>query len=274
MQVYRGMDVGTGKPSPETRREFPHHGLDLAGPEEEFDVLRYIQVVLPVIRRLQREDRWAVLVGGSGLYFRVLRTGLCEAPGRDPQTRDRLIEEGLSAGAPALHERLKSVDAPAAGRIHPNDLRRIVRALEVFEVSGKPLSSWQKETLPAIPEISHAPMFGLTRDRPTLYARLEERVDRWLGNGWLEEARALRKRPLSQTAREALGYRELFDHLDGRQTWPATRDLIVRNTRRYAKRQWSWFRHEPGVEWIDAAHQASEETAAWIARRSASCAVC
>lgn len=252
MQVYRGMDVGTGKPPADGRREIPHHGLDLAEPEEEFDVLRYIQAVTPVIRRLQQEDRWVVLVGGSGLYFRVLRAGLCEAPGREPEVRDRLIEEGFSIGTGVLHERLKKVDPSAAERIHANDLRRIVRALEVFEVSGKPLSAWQKQTVPVIPGLDRCRVIGLTCDRPALYARLEERVDRWLNSGWLEEARVLHRRRLSRTAREALGYRELFDHLDGRVSWPAVRELIIRNTRRYAKRQWSWFRHEPGVEWQDA----------------------
>ncbi len=250
MQVYRGMEIGTGKPSEETRRGVPHHGMDLADPEEEFDAVRYAEAVSPVIEEIRRRGRWAVLTAGCGLYLRVLRQGICEAPGRDPEVRARLLEQASREGAAALHTRLAEVDPAAARRIHPSDVRRVARALEVFEVTGRPLTRWHQDQ--EIPPREDWRMIGLDCDRQRLYGKIEQRIDGWLAGGWIEEARALAERPLSRTAREALGYRELFAHFEGRADWASTRELIHRNTRRYAKRQLSWFRHEAGVEWTAA----------------------
>ena len=248
MQVYRGMDLGTGKPSEEQRRRVPHHGIDLAEPEEEFDAACYAGAVSPVIERILGRGRWAILTAGCGLYLRVLRRGICEAPGKDPEVRARLLEQASVGGIAPLHARLGEVDPVAARRIHPNDLRRVVRALEVFEVTGRPMTRWhrEQETFPW----DGWRMIGLECERQRLYRKIETRIDGWLASGWIEEARVLARRKLSMTAREALGYRELFSHFEGRADWAATRELIRRNTRRYAKRQLSWFRHEPGVEWI------------------------
>ena len=248
MQVYRGMEIGTGKPPEEVRRQIPHHGIDLADPEEEFDATRYAGAVAPVIEEIRRRGRWAVLTAGCGLYLRVLLRGICPAPGKDPEVRARLLERGEREGSAALHARLAEVDPSAAARIHPNDLRRVVRALEVYEVTGRPMTDWHAET--PRPAWGDCRLVGLTCDRELLYGRIEERIDSWLAGGWVEEARSLARRRLSLTAREALGYRELFDHFEGKADWAAARALIHRNTRRYAKRQLSWFRHEPGVEWI------------------------
>ena len=248
MQVYRGMDIGTGKPSAEIRRRVPHHGIDLAEPEEEFDAIRYAQAVAPVIEGVRRRGRWAILTAGCGLYLRVLRRGICDAPGKDPRVRARLLEQASAEGAAALHARLAEVDPAAARRIHSNDLRRAVRALEVYEVTGRPMSRWHEEQ--EIPGRDDWRVVGLDCGRQQLYEKIEARIDGWLAGGWIEEAGVLARRSLSLTAREALGYRELFGHLQGRTGWAETRALIHRNTRRYAKRQLSWFRHEPGVEWI------------------------
>lgn len=261
MQIYRGMDLGTGKPPVSVRAEIRHHGIDLVEPEEEFDVLQYVRSVVPVVRAALERGRPLLLVGGAGLYFRTLRRGLCDAPGQEPELRARLLEEGTFNGASALHERLRAVDPAAASRIHPNDLKRIVRGLEVFEASGRPLSEWQERTEPAVPGLDRCPVVGLTRPRELLYARIDARVLQWLAAGWFEEARALHRRRLSRTAREALGYRELFDHLDGRLAWPEAVERIAQNTRRYAKRQWAWFRHEPGVEWMEIEGMAPDQVA-------------
>ena len=269
MQVYRGMEIGTGKPSEEDRRRVPHHGLDLADPEEEFDAIRYARAVAPVIEEIRRRGRWAILTAGCGLYLRVLRRGICEAPGKDPEVRARLLERASAEGIAPLHARLAEVDPSAARRIHPNDLRRVVRALEVFEVTGRPITRWHREQ-----ELFTGDgwrMIGLDCERRRLYAKIEARIDGWLSGGWAEEARVLAGRELSMTAREALGYRELFSHFEGRADWAATRELIRRNTRRYAKRQLSWFRKETGVEWI-AAGQDSRSTAREILTRSAKAA--
>lgn len=250
MQVYRGMEIGTGKPSGEVRRQAPHHGVDLAEPEEEFDALRYARAVAPVIEAIRRRGKWAILTAGCGLYLRVLRRGICDAPGKDPEVRARLLERASSEGPAALHTRLAEVDPAAAQRIHSNDLRRVVRALEVYEVTGRPMTRWHQEQ--EIPRQDDWRVVGLDCGRERLYGKIEARIDGWLGAGWVEEAKALSCRNLGPTAREALGYRELFDHFQGGAGWDETRALIHRNTRRYAKRQLSWFRHESCVEWIAA----------------------
>ena len=262
MQVYRGMDIGTGKPPARLREEIPHHGLDLAETSEEFDARRYVQEVSPAIREIERRGKWVLLVGGCGLYLRVLLRGLCDAPGRDLALRRRLQEEGERGGWSALHARLQEADPAAAAKIHPNDAKRTIRALEVYLSTGQPISEWQGQTRPVEPAWAGCPMAGLDCDREWLYRRIEQRVDGWLAQGWLEEARGLAARPLSRTAREALGYRELFEHLEGARGWDETRALIQVNTRRYAKRQWSWFRNEAGVKWVrTGAEVRPEETA-------------
>ena len=264
IQVYRGMDIGTGKPPAWLRREIPHHGLDLAEPEEEFDVLRYAQAVKPALEKIRTSGRWTVLVGGCGLYLKILLDGLCQAPGADPVVRARLIAEGKSLGSPSLHRRLEGIDPESAGRIHPNDLRRIVRALEVYHLTGRPLTQWQKETVPFLEELKDCSIVGLSCERDRLYERIQARVDGWLSSGWVEEASSLFARPLSRTARGALGYQELFDHFQGQMDWETARFLIHRNTRHYAKRQWSWFRQDPRVRWVDVDGQDPQAVATEI----------
>ncbi len=250
MQVYRGMDIGTGKPSPFIRQEVPHHGIDLVDPEEEFDVARYVKAVAPVLKEIHAKGRSALLVGGSGLYLRGLLDGLCPAPGKDPVVREQLLEEGRRLGPEVLHTRLHAVDPTSAHRIHPNDLRKIVRALEVFWVSGRPLSAWHRDTTPSLDLEERPILVGLTCFREYLASRIQARIEEWFASGWLEEARVLVKRPLSRTARGALGYRELFAFLEGQADWKTTLGLIQRNTRRYAKRQWTWFKANPRIHWI------------------------
>ena len=265
MQVYRGLEIGTGKPPARLREEIPHHGLDLAEPAEEFDVLRYVEEVSPAIREIERRGKWVLLVAGCGLYLRVLLRGLCGAPGGDAALRERLRAEGEREGWNRLHARLREVDPEAAVRIHPNDAKRMIRALEVYESSGRPISQWQSRTEPIDPRWAECPVIGLECEREWLYRRIEERVDGWLADGWLEETRNLLRGPVSRTAREALGYRELFEHLEGDRDWDSTRELIRKNSRRYARRQWSWFRGEPRVRWVRVREGAKPaETAAGI----------
>ena len=264
MQLYRGMDAGTGKPDRSMRAEVPHHGLDLADPEEEFNAGAYVEQVRPALEQIRERGRLPILVAGSGLYLRALLDGLCQAPGQNPELRKELVDEAGRVGSPALHARLKELDAAAAARIHPNDLRRIIRALEVHSLSGQPLSVLQKQTVGLLDSGWRAQRIGLTCDRDLLYRRIESRIDGWLAGDWVEEAKKLHARPLSRTAREALGYRELFDWLDGRADWPTTVRQIKQNTRRYAKRQWTWFKADPRVEWILTDGTTSKEAAAAI----------
>jgi tRNA dimethylallyltransferase len=251
MQVYRGMEIGTGKPSAKTLSEIPHHGLNWLDPSEECDAVRYAHYLAPILTNLWNRSVAVILTGGCGLYLKVLLDGLCEAPGADPEIRDRLVEEGERVGAGVLHDRLKQNDPVAAAQIHPNNLRRVVRALEVWELTGRPLSDWQKENKPFLsPEIK-IKIVGLSGNREKLFERLDQRVDQWFEQGWLDEARRLSKKPLSKTAAEAVGYRELFSHLRGEITLEQAREQIKQNTRRYAKRQWTWFRNDPRVAWIE-----------------------
>lgn len=250
MQVYRGMDIGTGKPDPLCRRAIPHHGLDLVEPEEPFNAARFVREVSPQVAAVQAKGRCPVFVGGSGLYLKGLLEGFSPAPGEDPLLRRRLIAQGEKEGSHALHAELAQVDKASAQRIHPKDLRRIVRALEVYQATGQPISRWHERTSSPVIGKEKCVIFGLTSARDLLYSRIEARIDRWLGVGWCDEARALSQRMLSQTAREALGYKELFGHLQGAMDWRTAVNLIKRNTRRYAKRQWSWFRQNPRIQWI------------------------
>lgn len=261
MQVYRGMEIGTGKPDARLRREVPHHGLDLVEPEEEFSAAQYVKVVSPAIASIRARGRLPVLLGGSGLYFKALVDGLCQAPPKNATLREKLSEQVEAEGAEALHRSLSEVDPVSAGRIHPNDARRIIRALEVFSETGRALSDWQSQGAPFLGGLETFRWVGLTCDREKLYQKIQARVEGWLNSGWLEEARHLQKRSLSQTAREALGYKELFDFLEGKRGWEETVQLILRNTRRYAKRQWTWFRANPRIQWIDVEGKKPEEIA-------------
>ncbi len=266
MQVYRGMDMGTGKPDSAARESAPHHGIDLVDPEQEFDVAQYVQAVRPLLGEIERRGRLPLLVGGSGLYLRALLDGLCEAPGKDAVLRYQLLEQGSREGTAPLYAKLRDFDPTAAVKIHPNDLRRIVRALEVFWVTGRPLSQWQGETQKPFEE-RQAVLIGLTCDRQVLYQRIERRIDGWLLSGWLEEARNLHRRNLSRTARLALGYLELFAFLEGEANWETTVRLIKQNTRHYAKRQWAWFKQDRRIEWVSLDEQASENLAGMLAAR-------
>ncbi len=255
------MEIGTGKPTPSLRKEIPHHGLDLVDPEEPFHVARYLQIMVPVIQALRVQGKSLLLVGGSGLYLKGLLEGLCPAPGKNPVLRQKLLAHAHEQGSSSLHGQLQVVDPLAASRIHPHDTKRIVRALEVFESTARPISDWQRQTEPPLGADFSVQLVGLTCEREELYRRIEARVDRWLASGWLEEARTLSRLRLSQTAREALGYRELYQFLEEKLTWEQAVSKIKQNSRRYAKRQWSWFRQQEGIHWIAVDDLSPEQTA-------------
>ncbi|MEX2625684.1 MAG: tRNA (adenosine(37)-N6)-dimethylallyltransferase MiaA, partial [Ilumatobacteraceae bacterium] len=241
MQVYRGMDIGTAKPTAAERRRVRHHLVDLVEPDHEFTVAEFQQHYEQVRDRLRGSDRRAILVGGTGLYHRVVVDRLT-LPGEWPELRDRLEREAGPAGehTPALHERLAGLDPAAADRIEPANTRRVVRALEVCLGSGRPFSSFGPglDSYPATDVVQ----IGLRWDRDVLAARIEARVHAMMDAGLLDEVRALAERPISRTARQALGYRELLDHLDGRCSLDAAVATTVRRTRQFAVRQLRWFR--------------------------------
>lgn len=264
MQVYRGMDIGTASPTVEERRRVRHHLIDIIEPTEEFTVAEFQQRYEAVRDEIEAAARWAVLVGGTGLYHRVVIDRL-NLPGEWPALRRRLELDAGPDGraAPTLHALLARLDPAAAERMEPTNTRRVVRALEVRLGSGRPFSSFGPG-LDRYPD-SEVVQIGLRWDREKLAARIEQRVRAMVEAGWLDEVAALAEVPLSRTAEQALGYRELLDHLAGRCSLEEAVEATVLRTRQFAVRQLRWFRRDPRVRWIDVEHDPVEEAAATVA---------
>lgn len=251
MQVYRGMDIGTAKITPEEMAGVPHHMIDIKEPDQPFTVAEFQGRVDALIREIVGRGRLPMLVGGTGLYVRaVLEPYTFTEMEADPALRSRLAAEEERLGPGHLHRQLQAVDPAAAAKLHPNDLRRIIRALEVHTLTGVPISATQTA---AGAERRYDDLFvGLTMEREALYRRIDQRVDQMLAGGWLEEVqRLLARYPPSLPSMRALGYRELVQYLRGLLTLPEATELIKRNTRRFAKRQFTWFRRERRLRWID-----------------------
>ncbi|HEY7401832.1 MAG TPA: tRNA (adenosine(37)-N6)-dimethylallyltransferase MiaA [Actinomycetota bacterium] len=251
MLVYRGMDVGTAKPSAAERARVPHHLIDLAEPSEPFSVARYQRAGRVALDQIARRGSRPMLVGGSGLYFRALVDQL-EFPGTDPDTRADLELEAAAVGATGLHRRLAFADPAAAAKIEPGNVRRTVRALEVAAITGREFSSFAEAWERYPPGRVRAA--GVELSRETLVARVEARVRAMLDRGFLEEVRELRARGLGRwlTSTRAIGYAEMAAHLDGRITVEdAVRETVSR-TKSLARRQMAWFRRDPRIRWFEA----------------------
>jgi tRNA dimethylallyltransferase len=249
MQLYRGMDVGTAKLGPDERRGVPHHLLDIWDVTEAASVADYQRRARAAIADIHGRGRLPLLVGGSGLYIRAVIDDL-DFPGTDPDLRARLEAELAAAGPEALHARLAALDPPAAAAILPSNGRRIVRALEVIELTGRPFSA----SMPSYDEAKeYATQLGLTVPRPELDERITLRVDRMWAAGLVEEVRRLEACGLREglTASRALGYAQVLRFLAGECDEDQARADTVRDTRRFARRQESWFRRDPRVRWID-----------------------
>ncbi|MFZ5633763.1 MAG: tRNA (adenosine(37)-N6)-dimethylallyltransferase MiaA [Bacillota bacterium] len=264
MLIYRHMDIGTAKPSPEERGGVPHHMIDVAGPGEMFNVALYSQSVKEILNDIRERKKLPMLVGGTGLYVRAVIDGynFSEA-GTDRELRAGLMQECADRGRAALHRRLREIDPEAASRLHVNDVKRVVRALEVYYLTGKTLSgSAGREGQPAFNLL----MYGLTMDRKELYARIEKRVDKMMAAGLVEEVRGLLARGYSPqlTSMQGLGYKEIILYLNGELPLAEAVELLKRNTRRFAKRQLTWFRRDERIKWIDAGKKGVEEVTAEI----------
>ena len=250
--VYRGMDIGTDKPSPADLARVPHHLVDVVEPSHTMTVAEFQQAARAAVESILRRARTPVLVGGSGLYFRAVVDPL-EFPGTDPALRARLEAEGEEAGAAALFARLRTLDPAAAARMEPANVRRTVRALEVIELTGRPFSSFRTgwDGQRSIYDLTVA---GLTHPRDELDRRIDARVDAQIERGMVDEVRRLAAAGLraSLTSVQALGYAQVLAHLDGEATLEETVAAIKHRTRRYARRQLSWFRADRRVEWFEA----------------------
>lgn len=253
MLVYRGMDVGTAKPTPDQRARVPHHLIDLVPPSERFDVSRWLGAAREALADLSRRERRGLFVGGTGFYLAALLRGLFEGPPTDPALRARVEARAAELGPQALHAELRRVDPPSAERLHPNDLRRVVRALEVLEQTGRPLSSWQAEWAgEGGPREARARVVGLELAPAQLAARIRARTVAMLDGGWREEALALREgESFGPSAVQALGYAEVLAWADGELTREQALERIVQRTRRFARRQLTWYR-KFDVTWIPA----------------------
>jgi tRNA dimethylallyltransferase len=251
MQVYRGLDIGTAKPSPEEQARVRHHLIDVVEPYEDFSAGDFVRLADVAIADIRARGKVPLIVGGTGLYIGALVNGIFEGPTKDPDYRDELIgRERRTPGT--LHAELAGIDPAAAARIHVSDVRRIIRALEVYRAEGRPITEVHRDHR-AQSEPRPANIVGLTRPRPELYERIERRVDEMMWAGFLREVRGLRDAGVSResTAMQALGYKQLYAHLEGEVDIEETVRLIKRDTRRYAKRQYSWFNNMDGVNWVE-----------------------
>lgn len=244
MTLYREMDIGTAKPTPEEQAAVPHHLLDLLDPSEEFSVAQYLAAARPVVEGILGRGRVPLFVGGTGLYLRSLLRGVFEGPEADWEYRRSLEAELAATSVQALHARLAAADPKAAARLHPNDTRRVIRALEIHHLTGRAASDQQDEKpLPVGDRPPHVEWLDPPREE--LHRRIDRRVDQMVAAGLVDEVRRLYGRPrgISRTARQALGYKEFFDWLEGRGSEPEAIEGVKIRTRQFAKRQVTWFRN-------------------------------
>jgi tRNA dimethylallyltransferase len=260
MKVYRRMDIGTAKPPADKRNQIPWYLIDVVEPHESFSVDRFLDLTHQAIHDITAAGKPIVAVGGTAMYIKALLYGLFDGPGTDPAIRDRLRAEIAQVGLTALHRRLAQIDPQAAQRIHPNDEKRIIRALEVHELSGRPISALQKQWDRSDP--SDWTVIGIRRPKELESKRINLRVKRMIDQGLIEEVRSLlaEPKPMSKQARAAIGYAEIIEHLEGKMTLEDTIELIKINTRRLAKAQRTWFKTFRQIRWIDVEEDTPLET--------------
>lgn len=250
-QIYRYMNIGTGKPSQEVREKIPHHLVDLVNPDEEFNVAMFRQAAMDAARDILSRHKQAIVCGGTGLYIKALTRGLFVGPPQSLEVRERIAKQIAEQGLGRLHERLQRVDPAAALRIHPNDRQRLMRALEVYELSGRPISEWHQEH--AFGERCFETFtIGLDRERSELYDLINRRCERMMEEGLVEEVKGLMGRGYSLGLKtlQSVGYRHVGLYLDGVMTFDGALELMKRDTRRLAKRQLTWFRGDREIQWF------------------------
>lgn len=251
-QIYRQMDIGTAKPTVEEQQAARHHLIDCADISQPCSVADYQSLADTAIADIRNRGKQVLLVGGAGLYFRAIVDGLFEGPGANPALRERIEQEARQLGVEALHERLRACDPVSAKRIHPNNIVRVIRALEVYALTGTPMSELQQQwhrVSQRYPFIA----FCLTMPRALLYRRIEQRVDLMLANGLIAEVESLLAADYARdtVALQSFGYKEFIAYLDGKCTYLEAVEQLKQNTRRFAKRQLTWFRKDTRIEWID-----------------------
>jgi tRNA dimethylallyltransferase len=268
MKVYRRMDIGTAKPPKEARAQVKHHLIDIIEPSDSFSVRSFLDNALEAIKQIKAGNKPVVAVGGTSLYIKALLYGLFEGPAADKQIRAELRARAETQGLDQLYRQLTQADPEAAARIHQNDARRIIRALEVYELTGKPISSFQRQWNPQQTSDERRAtdydwtIIGLRRDKAEENKRINARVKKMIAAGLVDEVKSLlsEEKPLSPQARCAIGYAEVIDHLSGKTTLEDAIELIKKNTRRLAKSQRTWFKTFRSVHWLDIESTESDET--------------
>lgn len=253
MQIYRTMDIGTAKPTQEEMGDIPHHMIDVADPEEDFSVARYVEMAARCVDEVLERGKLPIVAGGTGLYIDSLLSGRTFAPfSPDSALRGQLERELAEKGGQAMLEELSHVDPEAAQRLHPNDHKRIIRALEVYRSTGKTITQHNRETQ-AIPPRYDALTIGLAfQDRQAMWKRIDQRVDEMVAAGLEDEVRRLLTSGISPkcTAMQAIGYKEFTQALSGEMTWKEAAEVVKLRSRQYAKRQLTWFGRNPNTRWI------------------------
>ena len=267
MKVYRRMDIGTAKPPKEARQRVSYHLIDIVEPSESFSVGAFLDLAYDAIKQIKSRNKPIIAVGGTALYIKTLLYGLFEGPGTDEQIRAELQARAEAEGLTQLYRELTLTDPKACERISPNDAKRIIRALEVYQLTGKPISSFQKQwngrqtTENRRQKDYEWKIIGLRREKAQESRRINARIKKMIAAGLVDEVKSLlaEDRPLSPQARCAIGYAEIIDYLNGRQTFEEAVELIKKNTRRLAKNQRTWFKTFKNVHWLDIEPDESAE---------------
>ncbi|WP_230980060.1 tRNA (adenosine(37)-N6)-dimethylallyltransferase MiaA [Steroidobacter gossypii] len=260
--VYRGMDIGTGKPTREQLERFPHHLVDILDPSQAYSAGQFVRDALQAIAAIRARGHLPLLVGGTMLYFRALRRGIAQMPSADPQVRQEIDAEAARVGWPALHAQLTLLDPVTAQRIQPNDGQRIQRALEVHRLTGKTLSELHAQTRPADPSLNFVAFAWAPSDRDRLYAAIERRFEQMMQAGLLDEVRRLQQRGdlhADLPAIRSVGYRQLWEHLCGKESLATSVQRAIFATRQLARRQLIWLRAENDIRWYNALDSAAAD---------------
>ncbi len=263
MAIYRGMDIGTAKPAAEHQAILPHHLIDIRDPTDAFSVNEYRELALQLIAEIRGRGKEVLFVGGTALYLKALLRGLFDGPPADWEFRKQIEAEVADVGNEALHDRLAQVDPVAAHKLHINDRRRVIRALEVYKLTGKPISHWQMEFSEGRPA-TDCRVFSIRHPRPILHQRIEDRVEQMFAQGLIEEVQRLLERwtDLGNTASQAVGYREVIEHIRGERNHEETVEKVRVRTRRFARHQETWFRGLSECEMVDIAGEYDAELVA------------
>ena len=271
LQIYRYLDIGTAKPTAEELAAAPHHLIDIVDPDEEFDAARYLELARPLIEKFHQRKKPAIVVGGTGLYLRSLLHGLFPGPGKNEEVRTRIKAEAKEIGWEGLHRRLEKVDPETAKRLHPNDRVRIERALEVFESTGRPISEYQKEH--GLRETPYNVLFFcLTLPREDLYERIDLRTRMMFDQGFVDEVKNVLAMGYSPDLKplQSIGYKQVTEHLAGRLALDDAIRETATSTRRFAKRQFTWYKAQPEARWVSPTDHddITEEAEKFLSDRS------